>query len=188
MLEKFKKHYQVEVGNTVPSEALIEKYKEKVPSMLIDIWRTTGFGKYNKGLIEIINPEEYENNLWTWLGREVENYTPFAISGFGELLYYRKLTETDEDVCMIDMQYRKIETLVWSMESFFEDFLINDEDRKMWLREELFLNAIAANANLEKGEVFTFVPLLAWGGAEEINYLKKGNALVYQDLVFQMTS
>ncbi len=188
MLEKFKKHYQAEVDNTIASEELIEKYQGKVPSLIIDIWRTTGFGKYNKGLIEIIDPEEYKNNLWTWLGREVENYTPFAITGFGELLYYRKLTETDEDVCMIDIQHRKIETLVWSMESFFEDFLINDEDKKMWLREGLFLNAISKHGILQKGEVFTFVPILAFGGAEEINYLKKGNAVVYQDLVFQMTN
>ncbi len=38
--------------------------------------------------------------------KEVENYVPFAISGFGELFYYWKLTETDGDVCMIDSQYR----------------------------------------------------------------------------------
>lgn len=188
MLEKFNKYYKADVDNSIASEELIVKYKEKVSSLLIDIWRTTGFGKYNKGLIEIINPEEYKNNLWTWLGREVENYTPFAITGFGELLYYRKLTETDEDVCMIDIQYRKIETLAWSLESFFEDFLINDEYRKMWLREDIFLNAISENDNLQKGEVFTFVPVIALGGSEEINYLKKGNAVVYQDLVFNMTS
>lgn len=187
MIEKFKEHYKVETGNTIVSEELIKKYQKKVPSLLIDIWKTTGFGKYNKGLIELINPEQYENNLWTWLGREVENYTPFAITGFGELLYYRKLTETDEDVCMIDIQYGKIETLVWSLESFFNEFLTSEEDKKMWLREDLFLKAISEKGDLQNGEIFTFTPILAIGGAEELEYLQKGNAYVYQDLVFQMT-
>lgn len=188
MTPKFSDRYKAEAGNTIASEELIQKYKKKVPAFLIDIWKTTGFGKYNKGLIEIVNPTEYENNLWTWLGREVENYTPFAITGFGELLYYRKLTETDEDVCMIDIQYRKIETLVWSLESFFNEFLTSEEDKKLWLREALFLRAISEKGDLQNGEVFTFTPVLALGGAEELRYLQKGSASVYQDLVFQMTS
>jgi hypothetical protein len=138
-------------------------------------------------LIELINPKDFEPNLWTWLGREVENYVPFAISGFGELFYYRKLTETDEDVCMVDIQYRKIETITLSLESFFEDFLTNEEDREEWLRETLFNKAIAEQGNLIKNEIFTFTPVLAMGGAMEAEYLKKGNAQVYQDIVFQMT-
>lgn len=188
MIDEFKEHFRVEVGNTIATKELIKKYKHKVSSLLIDIWETTGFGKYNKGIIEIINPEQYENSLWTWLGREVENYTPFAITGFGELLYHRKLTETDEDVCMIDIQYRKIETLTWSLESFFNEFLTSEEDKNIWLREALFLKAISEKGDLKNGEIFTFTPILAICGAEELQYLEKGNSCVYQDLVFQMTS
>jgi hypothetical protein len=88
---------------------------------------------------------------------------------------------------MIDIQYRKIENLVWSMESFFEDFLVNKKNRKIWLREELFKKAVSEKGSLQKGEVFTFVPIFAIGGSEEVKFLQKGNALVYQDLVFQMT-
>ncbi len=90
------------------SEEIIKEYKGKVPSLLIDIWKEHGFTKYNQGLIELVNPKDYKDSLSTWLGRKVDNYVPFAITAFGELIYYRKLTETDEDVCMIDMQYRKI--------------------------------------------------------------------------------
>ena len=88
---------------------------------------------------------------------------------------------------MIDIQYRKIETIVWSLESFFKDFLTNEKDREEWLRETLFKKAIVEQGRLEKNEVFTFTPVLAMGGAMETKYLKKGNAQVYQDIVFQMT-
>lgn len=188
MLEKFKDYFQPDAGCVTISEEIIKQYEGKVPDFLIDLWKSSGIGKYNQSLIELINPKDFESNLWTWLGREVSNYVPFAISGFGELFYYRKLTETDEDVCVIDMQYRSIETLSWSMEDFFEDFLTNEDDRNTWLRQELFEEAIAAKGGLLKNEVFTFVPILAMGGKEELHCLDKGNAQVYQDLVFQMTS
>lgn len=184
---EFSKCFKTSGKMTLPSEDIIEEYKAKVPSYLIDLWKKNGFGNYNNGLIELVNPKDFEDSLWNWLGKEVENYVPFAISGFGELFYYRKLTETDEDVCMIDIQYRKIETVVWSLESFFEDFLTDKEDQEEWLRASLFEKAIKEQGSLKTHEVFTFTPVLAMGGALETKYLKKGNAQVYQDIVLQMT-
>lgn len=187
-MKKFKEYYKIAEKTTPISEEVLQAYQNKVPSILLDLWKKDGFGKYNNGLLETFNPQDFEASLWTWLGREVENYVPFAIAGFGELIYYRKLTETDEDVCMIDIQYRKIENLSWSLEGFFEDFLTDIEEREAWLRESVFKKAIAAKGNLTQQEVFTFTPILALGGAEELKYLQKGNAQVYQDLVFQMTA
>lgn len=188
MLEKFKLNYLPDENCTPASAEIIERYQQKVPESLIEIWKTSGFGKYNDGLIEFINPADFEDSLWTWLGREVPNYVPFAISGFGELFYYRRLSEVDEDVCIIDIQYREIKTLIWSMKGFLEDLLLDEEDRNMWLREKLFIEAFKQQGKLEKNEVFTFTPILAFGGAEEVEYLNKGNAQIYLDLVFQMTS
>lgn len=188
MLENFKKEFKPAADCIPASAEILDVYKNKVPESLIEIWKTSGFGKYNDGLIEFVNPADFEDILWTWLGREVSNYVPFAISGFGELFYYRKLTDQDEDVCLVDIQYRKIETLVWSMEDFLDDFLPNVVERKLWLREDLFKKAVSQYGKTAKNEVFTFVPILAMGGSDKIEYIQKGNAQVYQDLVFQMTS
>jgi len=188
MLENFNTYFQPAADCIPASQAVIDLYQEKVPGLLLDLWKTTGLGNYNDGIIELINPQDFEPALWTWLGREVSNYVPIAITGFGELFYYRKLTETDEDVCMIDIQYRKIETLTWSLESFFDSFLTDEDDRDEWLREDLFKEAIAQHGKLAKHEVFTFVPILAFGGSDEVDALQKRNAQVYQELVFQMTS
>lgn len=188
MLENFKSHYIPAEDCTTASTETIERYKDKVPETLIEIWKTSGFGKYNNGLIEFVNPVDFEHSLWTWLGKEVPNYVPFAISAFGELFYYRRLTEVDEDVCIIDIQYREIKTLIWSMRGFLEDLLLDEEDRSIWLRENLFEEAFKELGKLKKNEVFTFTPILAFGGTEEVEYLQKGNAQIYLDLVFQMTS
>ncbi|TSJ47894.1 T6SS immunity protein Tdi1 domain-containing protein [Fluviicola chungangensis] len=188
MLENFKSFYHPAEDCTPAPTEIIERYQQKVPESLIEIWKTSGFGKYNDGLIEFVNPADFEDNLWTWLGKEVFNYVPFAISAFGELFYYRRLTEVDEDVCIIDIQYREIKTLILSMKGFLEDLLLDEEDRTIWLREKLFVEAFKQLGKLEKHEVFTFTPILAFGGAEEVEYLNKGNAQVYLDLVFQMTT
>lgn len=171
-----------------PSADYCEKYIGKLPAYIIELWQETGIGKYNHGLIELILPEKYESSLALWLGKKNEHYVPIAITGFGELLYYRKLADGEEDVCILDIQYRKVEVLSWNLESFFEDFLTKEPVRKEWLREDLFIQAHSANGALKRNEVFTFVPILAMGGGEELSCLQKGDAAVYMNLVFQMTS
>ena len=188
MLEKFSESYKPTGTRTVATEQLLNDYTNKVPQSLLELWKLNGFGKYNDGLIELVDPQNYAQVLSTWLGKEVPNYVPFAISGFGELFYYRKLNEEDEDVCMIDIQYRKIETLVWSLTSFFEDFITDETVKIDYFRAETFAEATKIHGKLANDEIFTFVPILAWGGAAEVNFIKKGNAAVYQELVFTMTS
>ncbi len=185
-LENFLKIYKAEKDITPVTDEILEEYRNKVPEVLINLWKSNGFGKYNKGLIEIVNPKDFEPVLWTWLGKKAENYVPFAITGFGELFYYRKLTETDEDVCMIDIQYQNIETVIWSLEKFFEKFLTDKKNRKVFLREKLFNQAISKYGGLAYQEIFTFTPILAFGGLENIEYLKKGNAEIYNLIIIEM--
>lgn len=187
MLKKFIEEYRPSENCTKATLETLEAYKNKVPDALLHLWENHGFGKYANGLIEIINPKDFEPILWTWLGQEVENYVPIAITAFGELFYYRKLTETDEDVCCINIQYREIDTIVWDLVDFFEDFLLDKEMKEDWLREKLFNKAMKKKKSLKNNEIFTFAPILSMGGKEKVKYLKIGNAQVYQDVVFEMT-
>ncbi|MFY8029501.1 MAG: T6SS immunity protein Tdi1 domain-containing protein [Bacteroidia bacterium] len=188
MTATFLDAYRPDANNMMATEELIQKYSSKVPPMLIALWKSSGLGKYNDGLIELIDPEKYEPVLWTWLGKEVSSYVPFAITGFGEILYYRKLIDGAEDVCMLDMQFRTLVVLTWSFEDFLNDFLLQSIERSDWLREELFIEAVSKFGKPCIGEVFTFVPLPSFGGAMSIEYIQKGNAIVYQHLVFSMTA
>ena len=188
MIEKFEASFKPS-GNFEPvTEDVIAQYSGKVPELMINLWKKYGFGNFNNGLIEFINPKDFEDSLATWLGRKVDNYTPFAITGFGELLYYRKLTETDEDVCMIDIQFRKIESLIWSFNLFIEELLTDEDQREHWFRQALFEQAVKEQGELSRHEIFTITPALALGGGLEPANLKKGNAQVYQDIIFQMTA
>lgn len=194
-MEKFKAAYRSSDGSVPVSEERLNEYKDKAPAALLDLWRTDGFGKYNDGLIEVIDPTHFEPSLWTWLGKEVPQYIPIAINGFGDLFYFKNLPQDEfnlraglkEEVCLIDIQHRRIEHLTWNLEEFFDEFLTSTEEREKWLWEDLFRQAIMEQGSLANNEVFTVTPILALGGALEIANLRKGNAQVYQDIAFQMT-
>ena len=165
-------------------EKVVEKYRGLIPENLINFWKNQGMGKYGYGIIEIINPEEYREVLEKWLGKKVPNYFPIAISGFGELYYYRKISEDVEDVCVIDPHYRSINTCAWSLKGFFEEYLCEDEVLDFVFRKDLFIEAFKNVGILETGDIYMFTPALKIGGAEKLKYLKIGNAGVHLELLF----
>jgi hypothetical protein len=169
-----------------PGSDLIEKYSKVLPAQLIELWQTQGIGKYADGYLELVNPDLFNDTLATWLAKRVPTYVPIVISAFGDLFYYRKLTETDEDVCVLDPHYRSINNCTWSINSFFNDYLTADSFYDTFLRRELFLSAQQIKGPLALNEIYFFVPALALGGAEEAKYIDKGNAQVQMDILFQL--
>lgn len=170
----------------IVNEELVNRYAHILPSSMIELWRTKGLGKYNDGLIEVINPDDFQDALERTVGRKALNYVPIAISGFGELFYYRKLTAVDEDVCVFDPHYNQIETCVWSLTDFFNGYLCDDDIIKEVLRAELFKASLKKEGKLAQNEIFFFAPALALGGTEGIESVQKGNCQVQLTILFQL--
>ncbi|TVX96273.1 T6SS immunity protein Tdi1 domain-containing protein [Cohnella terricola] len=175
---------------TFPPDYFVKPIRDKLPSSLpvplLGLFEKIGAGKYRKGIIEIVDSEEYRPTLETWLGRKAPNYFPLALSAFGDLYYYRKLTDTDEDVCVLSPHYRSINTCVWSLNSFLNEYLTDDEVIKSKLREDLFMKSVNKLGALDVGEIFYFEPALILGGAEELQFVSKGKAKVHLDILFQI--
>jgi hypothetical protein len=186
-LAPFLKTYSPTLAKPVTQE-ILDKYKDKVPASLLELWQKHGFGKYNDGLLELINPDEYQQTLETWLGKKIPQYLPIAITAFGDLFYYRKLTPDDEDICLLETHYRNISTCTWNLNDFFNEYLLEEDILSDILRNDLFQQSLKKCGPLEIGEMYCFVPALAIGGAEEVEYVEKGNARVHMDLLFQMTA
>ena len=192
MLPNFETHYPPSDIRSVPLQAA-EQYQGTLPAEILYLWQTYGWGKYGDGLIELVNPQDYSDNLRQWLGSEKPHYTPFAITAFGELFYHRKLSaEGDEDICLLDIQYSSCKVLDWNTRDFFENTLCDEEFRQTFLREGLFRRAVQQQGSLHNGEAFLFQPILALGGLDnednQLERLGKGSAVVYQTLVFELTS
>ena len=91
------------------SEEIINKYKNKVPEQVLDIWQNYGFGSFLNGYLKIVNPEEYEELLKeTYIPVEdepIEFNTVLFATAMGDLIICEK-TESKKDNIYI-IEYRK---------------------------------------------------------------------------------
>ena len=166
-----------------PTQEVLQYYEGILPKVLLEFWKEYGFGNYGNGLIKVINPLEYKENLYEWLGKQDESKVPIMMSAFGELFYYRKLTEEDDDVSILDIHYRRINVCAYSFKSFV-GFISDEEVCEELLREALFNEAVDKLGKLKSNEIFIFAPALSLGGSEEIEYVDKGDARTHQSLLF----
>jgi hypothetical protein len=169
-----------------PDNNIIQQFETILPKELIEFWINFGFGNYGGGLLKIINPLEYMDSLYEWLGRKDMSKLPIIVTGFGNIFYYRKLDENSEDISFLDIHYRKIDVCVYSLSEFFNSFVVDKGIRKELLKVKLFEKSQKKKGGIEYNEIYYFVPALIMGGGEDIKYIDKGIGTVHQSLLFQM--
>ena len=186
LINKFLQNYKPGENLKKPDEKILEFGKQMLPAEIIYLWENYGFGDYGNGIIKIIDPRDYMHSLYTWLGGQDFNKIPIMVSAFGDIFYYRKLEENENDVSILNIHYRKIEVCAYSYQEFFEKYIINQTTKTEILREQLYNESLKTLGNLQHNEIFFFVPALVLGGQEDIKYIKKGDANVHQQLLFQI--
>ena len=184
-LDRFVNKYPPGNDLRKPTAETLAQFQGKLPADLLDFWQKYGFGNYGGGLLKIIDPRDYIDTLTLWLG-EQKNCFPILMTGFGTLFIYRKLSETADDMCLLDIHYRRSGSFSTSFSDFFTRILPDENFAEQFLRVDLFQEASAKHGGLAENEIFFFAPALAFGGAESIQYIEKGNAVVHQHLLFEM--
>ena len=53
-----------------PTEEELKQFEDILPSELVHFWKEYGFGNYGDGIIKVINPLDYMESLYEWLGKE----------------------------------------------------------------------------------------------------------------------
>ncbi|MNM57410.1 hypothetical protein D3C81_686090 [compost metagenome] len=85
---------------------------------------------------------------------------PIALTPFGVLVYYRKLTDTDEDVSFVDPVSKETGVLAWSLDEFFNQFLCEREALESLISPVLAQSAHKECGPLVPGEVYEVNQLL----------------------------
>lgn len=186
LIKKFVENYKPGENLTKPDEKILEFGKQMLPPEIIYLWENYGFGDYGNGIIKVVDPRDYMNSLYTWLGGQDFNKIPIMVSAFGDIFYYRKLEENENDVSLLNIHYRKIDVCTYSYQEFFDKYIIDASTKENVLRQNLYNESVNTLGNLKHSEIFFFVPALAIGGAEEIKYVKKGDANVHQQVLFEL--
>jgi hypothetical protein len=206
--EKFISHHKPIGTPEKADNALLEKYKDLVPSGLLEIWQHHGFGFYGNGFLQLINPDHFHEVLCGWLLREPDpTRIPFMITAFGTVIYYRMLGKDDtsgfvaEDVAFLEPNYRESDVFNWTyktgmsglkslippkLDEFFDDFICDEENLKQLFYYENFEIAKEKYGVLEIDNMYCFKLALSLGGSDDIDEMIQGNARVQLDLLLQM--
>lgn len=190
-LQPFLQRHPPSAGLTPATPAQLARYAGHLPAPLLALWQRHGFGFYGRGLIQLIDPDVYRDNLWGWLMRDEPDMDrlPIALSAMGTIFYYRKLSEDgDEDVSFLNPHTSESGCAVWSLEQFFNEWLGENDNLTDQLHANEF-DAMAAQAGpLARDEMYFHEPALRLGGDGRLAHIARGSAPVHLDLLLQLAT
>ena len=184
--ERFLEQYKPSEDLVKPSEHVFAVCRHVgVTDEIVDFMEKFGFGNYGNGLLKLIDPEDYFQSLFTWLGKEDYTKIPFMMTAFGDLFYYRILGDGEYDISLLNIHYRRIDVPAWTVSECVQ-YLVDPSVQESVLRKELFEKAVSKCGSLGADDIFFFAPALVIGGAEDVEYISKGNAKVHHQVLFQL--
>ncbi len=150
-----KMHSPLRQTSPAPRE-LLSAYDGILPESLLELWHRIGFGLYGDLQLTLIDPGLWQPVLDRWIVSppNAMRRIPIALTPFGVLLYYRKLTATDEDIAYIDPVSKKTGNLAWSLDDFFNKTLCDPNLLETIVSPVLERSARQECGALEPGEVY----------------------------------
>lgn len=168
----------------VPKHA-IETWRGKLPDRLLAHWQEAGWGGYAKGLLWIVDPEEYEDLVDEWLDNcpleQIDAFHVVARTAFGELFLCGERTGASATInCATnaifalaqDLRTKTARDLDISIRTLLtlerDDCELADESG-----HPLFDRALMALGPLAPDEMYGFEPALVAGGKRRLENLRK---------------
>ena len=159
---------------------LIEKYDKLLPDEIIYLWRTYGFGTFYNGYLKVINPDDFIVSLEKSYFQGYVSIPIFA-TAFGDLITWEK----NQFVGIVKYRYGDNDIISDGFEFFIDDVTDGELDEE-YLSIRQYNEAIKKYGSLEYDECFGYVPLLALGGKESVDNLKKVKIREHIALVTEM--
>ncbi|MDH0749152.1 DUF1851 domain-containing protein [Pseudomonas sp. GD03842] len=169
----------------------IERYRGKLPNQLLEYWAEHGWCGYGDGIFWIVNPQEYERVVDSWLeGTEFEKrdtYHLIARGAFGDLYLWGEKTGFSLKITSVFSRcvIHDFEPTPEQMDRKLQDFIVS---RKVDSNdvEELFKPARKKLGTLRHNEMYGFVPALALGGSASLDHVEKLEAVEHLILLSQL--
>ncbi|RAU39809.1 MULTISPECIES: GAD-like domain-containing protein [unclassified Pseudomonas] len=169
----------------------IERYRGKLPNQLLEYWAEHGWCGYGDGIFWIVNPQEYERVVDSWLeGTEFEKrdtYHLIARGAFGDLYLWGEKTGFSLKITSVFSRcvIHDFEPTPEQMDRKLQDFIVS---RKVDSNdvEEWFKPARKKLGTLRHNEMYGFVPALALGGSASLDHVEKLEAVEHLILLSQL--
>ncbi|MGP1910119.1 T6SS immunity protein Tdi1 domain-containing protein [Metabacillus sp. JX24] len=145
---------------------VFEKFKDKLPAELIEVWKKHGFGLFKNGFLKTINPDEYSEIVEHSYLRH-DRAIPIFTTAMGDIIVW----EQNRYVYLLNYRKGYAHIVSAGLDFFFED--LEDEsfmnDELMWLP---YPDVVIKQGIPDYNECFGYTPLLALGGEEKAENLK----------------
>ncbi|NWC90842.1 MULTISPECIES: GAD-like domain-containing protein [unclassified Pseudomonas] len=175
----------------VPTSS-IERYRGKLPNQLLEYWVEHGWCGYGEGIFWIVNPQEYEGVVASWLKgtkfEELDTYHLIARSAFGDLYLWGEKTGFSLKITSVlsKVVIKNFEVSSVEMDRELQGFLLSrNVDSNDY--GELFKPAKKKLGTLRHDEMYGFVPALMFGGPDTLDHLEKVKAVEHLILLSQIT-
>ena len=168
----------------------INKYEGILPDELLSIWQTMGYGIYEDGFFQLVNPDEYEF-VFDYIDKLLEPSIVFGITALGDLLIWEgnnnKTIASDEGnrVKIINIRRcksRALDNFRGAIDIFFDDYFIAKKD---YFDSKAYMDVKDKLPKLQYGQCYGYVPALALGGKASNKNLQVVDAKTYIDIVGQ---
>lgn len=188
--------------NQLISEEVINTYRNKLPDQLLTYWKALGSCGFHNGLIWMVNPEEYQDLLDSWLEgspfQDRNDLSVIARTAFGVLYVWGKgkgnVVKIHPTTNLITyIQENDSKSLTHEEENFelrcfwgLKD--LSSADKTDNQKKPLFSRALKKLGKLKSDEIYGFSHRLSLGGKETLENLEIFKLDVYHDLAQQMES
>ncbi|EKT4521065.1 DUF1851 domain-containing protein [Pseudomonas putida] len=170
----------------------IERYTGRLPRLLLEYWKEHGWCGYGDGIFWIVNPQEFEPVISSWLENtkysNIDTYHLIGRSAFGDLYLWGERTGASLEICSI-LSRSVTRTSIFTgdqLEKGFPTFLLSiDYDTNDY--GELFKPAKKKLGTLRHDEMYGFVPALMLGGPSQVEHLEKVKAVEHLLFLSQLT-
>jgi hypothetical protein len=175
----------------VPTSS-IERYKGKLPNQLLEYWAVHGWCGYGNGIFWIVNPQEYEGVVASWLeGTKFEAFDTYhliARGAFGDLYLWGEKTGASLKITSVLSRYTTHTSIFTGeqMDKGLRNFLLSREVDSNDYGDK-FKPAKKKLGTLRHDEMYGFVPALMFGGPDTLDHLEKVKAVEHLILLSQIT-
>lgn len=178
------------------SDKLIQKYTGILPEPILEVWRRTGFGIYEHGFIQFVDPEEWDF-VFEYIDLINDPAIVFAITALGDLLIWEGmgLGGQGKHVNLVFVNDCDDHVIGGTDPAFWLgiDFNVNrpeeeDEDFDYYMkvyRAQNYIKVKEILPPLKYGQCYGYAPLLALGGKKSWKSLQVVDAKTYVDMIGQ---
>ncbi|MCK1790082.1 GAD-like domain-containing protein [Pseudomonas violetae] len=179
------------IGREEVPPSSIDRYRGKLPDQLLEYWDEHGWSGYGDGIFWIVNPQEYEGVVASWLEctefETLDSYHLIARSAFGDLYLWGEQSGASLKITSILSRYTTHKSIFIGeqMDKGLRNFMLTREISTNNYGD-MFKPAKKKLGTLRHDEMYGFVPALIFGGPDTLDHLDKVKAVEHLTILSQI--